>query len=196
MENKNKLYRILFNIPELISGTLICIVVFINAVNVILRYVFSSPIKGVEEISLIAYVWFVMLGAASIIKRDENIKVDFLYEIWPPKVIKGFKISIVIIKFVIYILLMWLAYRVGQVSLNKTPVYHVPNKYIYYSVIVSGVFILWYLVLRIKNIVHNKTTDLAWSPERVAELQLLENTMLGYSSKVEAETTNQEGGEI
>jgi len=58
-----------------ISGMFISIAMFIQ---IILRYVFSSPLFGLEEISILIVSWFYFLGAAYSIHHESSIKVDIL----------------------------------------------------------------------------------------------------------------------
>lgn len=57
------------------SGIFIALAMFIQ---IILRYVFSSPLFGLEEISILVVSWFYFLGAAYSIHHGSSIKVDIL----------------------------------------------------------------------------------------------------------------------
>lgn len=77
----NKTKNILDNIVKLekliifITGIFIIFTIFIQ---VIFRYVFSSPLVGLEEIALLVVSWFYFIGAAYSVRSQNYIKADVL----------------------------------------------------------------------------------------------------------------------
>lgn len=54
-------------------------------VNVILRYVFLSPIIWAEEISLYLLVWIVFIGASVAVRSRGHVAIDLLPRALPPE---------------------------------------------------------------------------------------------------------------
>jgi len=59
-----------------LSGLFISLAMF---VQVLLRYVFSAPLFGVEEISILIVSWFYFIGSAYCVHEQSDIKVDILF---------------------------------------------------------------------------------------------------------------------
>ena len=64
------------NFEEIAAGTFLVLMTVATFGNVILRYVFNSPIQWAEEFSRYAYIWVVFLGAAACSKRKTHIVID------------------------------------------------------------------------------------------------------------------------
>ena len=64
------------NFEEIAAGSFLVLMSVATFGNVILRYVFNSPIQWAEEFSRYAYIWVVFLGAAACSKRKMHILID------------------------------------------------------------------------------------------------------------------------
>ncbi|MGE3349346.1 MAG: TRAP transporter small permease [Ramlibacter sp.] len=47
-------------------------------VQIVMRYVFNSPVGWTTELSLACWLWLVLWGAAFVLKDDEEIRIDFI----------------------------------------------------------------------------------------------------------------------
>lgn len=56
----------------------ILVVLVLTAINVAGRYLFTSPVRGAEEITGFLVVAMVMLGAAEAYRRGDHIRIDIL----------------------------------------------------------------------------------------------------------------------
>ncbi len=59
-----------------LSGLFISFAMF---VQVLLRYVFSAPLFGIEEISVLVVSWFYFIGSSYCVHDKSDIKVDILF---------------------------------------------------------------------------------------------------------------------
>lgn len=57
--------------------------------NVVMRYALNSGITVSEELSRLAFVWLIFLGAAVALKEHAHIGIDTLIRALPPKVAKA-----------------------------------------------------------------------------------------------------------
>jgi TRAP-type C4-dicarboxylate transport system permease small subunit len=70
---------IFIKIPHVLTGTLFLVGAGINIVNVIGRYMFSTPIFWAEEVLTFIVIWAVFLIAGSITYRGAHLNMDLLY---------------------------------------------------------------------------------------------------------------------
>ncbi len=85
--NRDQLKALLLN-ADLCCGVLLLLsVLIIISVQVILRYVFSSPLSWPEEVTTHALVWITFLGGSIVTRREEHIKVTFFVEFLPKKIL-------------------------------------------------------------------------------------------------------------
>jgi TRAP-type C4-dicarboxylate transport system permease small subunit len=81
--------RIVNWIGELVGSVvpviLLALVIISVGADVIGRNIFSSPIFGVSEVSVLAFVWLVWLGVIGAAKRDELMGVRYFVDLLPPR---------------------------------------------------------------------------------------------------------------
>ncbi|WP_137388506.1 TRAP transporter small permease [Rhodoligotrophos defluvii] len=68
-----------------IIGLLLLGGVFLNLVNVCLRYVWGRPFAWTEEIMVFGLLFIVMAGTVIATALDQNLKIDILVQILRPK---------------------------------------------------------------------------------------------------------------
>lgn len=73
------------NFEEVAAGTFLVLMSVATFGNVVLRYVFNSPIQWAEEFSRYAFIWVVFLGAAACSKRKMHIVIDAVPALLPPR---------------------------------------------------------------------------------------------------------------
>ncbi|MEA2015162.1 MAG: TRAP transporter small permease subunit [Actinomycetota bacterium] len=87
------------------TGVFIASTIFIQ---VVLRYIFSAPLFGLEEIALLVVSWFYFIGAAYSIHSESYIKADILSLIVKsPRIRKRFNIASLILATVASLLLFF-----------------------------------------------------------------------------------------
>ena len=77
--------RLVRVIEDHIPAWLMAVTVSIVAVNVIMRYVFGNPIRGVSEIALITFIWQIYLAAAGVMRRGQHIAVGVIVDRFTPR---------------------------------------------------------------------------------------------------------------
>ncbi len=63
--------------------SLICTVVIVF-VQVIFRYIFNDSLSWSEELTRYIFIWQIWLGASYGLTKDKHIKVEVLYNFFPP----------------------------------------------------------------------------------------------------------------
>ncbi|WP_137921175.1 TRAP transporter small permease subunit [Hydrogenophaga sp. 2FB] len=70
--------RSLSRFAEAVAAALLAIIFVAFILQIVLRYVFNWPVGWTTEVSLIAWLWLVLWGAAFVLKDHEEIRIDFL----------------------------------------------------------------------------------------------------------------------
>jgi TRAP-type C4-dicarboxylate transport system permease small subunit len=63
---------------EAVAAALLGVIFVAFIVQIALRYVFNWPVGWTAELSLVAWLWLVLWGAAFVLKDEEEIRIDFL----------------------------------------------------------------------------------------------------------------------
>lgn len=70
--------RAFSRLAEAVAAALLAIIFVAFILQIVLRYVFNWPVGWTTEVSLIAWLWLVLWGAAFVLKDHEEIRIDFL----------------------------------------------------------------------------------------------------------------------
>ena len=72
----NSLHRF----AEAVAAALLAVIFVAFIVQITLRYVFNWPVGWTSEVSLAAWLWLVLWGAAFVLKDEEEIRIDLVTE--------------------------------------------------------------------------------------------------------------------
>lgn len=117
-------------------------VILLTGINVLLRYIFSSPIAWTTEIALGLFIWFVFIGVSSAMKRDGHIGVDFFVKKLPKnlQVVSNF-LRVAAIYFVLLYVFIYLGLKLTFMSSGKlTPILGISYLFINIAVPIGGFF--------------------------------------------------------
>lgn len=106
-----KLKWVACNIPELIAGIAIVVMVSVVSVNVVLRYIFSKSLVWCEEVAAISFIWLIFVGAAACYKRHSLISIDILVTALPERVGRVLEILTCIFMAIVNIALCYLSLK-------------------------------------------------------------------------------------
>jgi TRAP-type C4-dicarboxylate transport system permease small subunit len=93
------------------------LIMLLIVADVFLRWVFNSPILGVVEYSSLLMV-IVLLGTASTAQENSHIKIDILYNKFPPKVRAICDMFTLTLSFAISMLIATQAFSQGLIAAN------------------------------------------------------------------------------
>ena len=85
---------VFIKIPHVVGGVLFMIAVAINIINVIGRYVFSTPVFWAEEVLIYVVIWTVFIVAGSVTYRGAHLNMDLLYSNMPRQVQLGINMAV------------------------------------------------------------------------------------------------------
>jgi len=129
------------NFEEIAAGTFLVLMSVATFGNVILRYVFNSPIQWAEEFSRYAYIWVVFLGAAACSKRKMHIAIDVATS-WMPE--RGRAFCALLVEALVLILMGAIAYYgwiLCTMATQATSTLKIPQYIVYLVVPVSAALI-------------------------------------------------------
>ena len=66
----------LHRFAEGVAALLLAVIFIAFMVQIVMRYLFNWPVGWTTELSLAAWLWLVLWGAAFVLKDDEEIRID------------------------------------------------------------------------------------------------------------------------
>lgn len=74
----DRVLRPLHRFAEGVAALLLAVIFVAFIVQIVLRYAFNWPVGWTSELSLAAWLWLVLWGAAFVLKDDEEIRIDLI----------------------------------------------------------------------------------------------------------------------
>ena len=75
-----RIVRPLHRFAEAVAAALLGVIFVAFIVQIVMRYAFNWPVGWTTELSLAAWLWLVLWGAAFVLKDDEEIRIDTIAE--------------------------------------------------------------------------------------------------------------------
>ena len=111
--------KFLRNADIYIGGLLFGILVTLTFVNVLMRYIFRTPISWSEEAILILFAWSTYLGIAACFRYDNHMRVTFIYDMLPKGAQKVIDLATDIVLFGLFTYITYLSYVMCSFAGNK-----------------------------------------------------------------------------
>ncbi|HLR52770.1 MAG TPA: TRAP transporter small permease [Candidatus Avamphibacillus sp.] len=130
-----------YYLDDFVGSLCVSFIIILVGLNVLMRYVFISPIAWTEEISIALFVWMTFIGVSSAMKRGGHIGVDYFVRKMPfslkvvSEVIRGFAIMLVLV----YIFIVLGFDLIDASSRKKTTILGMQYKFIYFAIPIGGV---------------------------------------------------------
>lgn len=116
--------------------------------QVLIRFVFKYPLPWTEEVSRIAFVYSIFVGATIAVREKAHLNVDFLLVALPKAVARAVKFLGATLMAVFLSVMTWQGIEFVRVTgVQVTPVMQVPFRYLYLIIPSSGGLMLLYLIL-------------------------------------------------
>lgn len=142
--------RVLVRLIQPILIAVGLLVAVLLAVGIFSRAFLNAPIFGLEEIMLLAIMWFYMLGASLASRERSHLTADFVGVVSSnPKVIRGAAIlstAISLLAAVMFVRWSWSLLAFGLERGQSTPVFGIPWWVSQSSLFVASVLFVIYLV--------------------------------------------------
>jgi len=130
---------------------LIMLVVILTAsvfLQVLIRFVFRYPLPWTEEVSRIAFVYSIFVGATIAVREKTHLNVDALLVILPRGAARALTVfgSLLVAIFLGFVTWEGVVF-VQATGVQMTPVMQIPFRHLYLILPSSGALMLFYLVL-------------------------------------------------
>lgn len=125
--------------------------------QVMLRFVFKFPLPWTEEVSRIAFVYSIFIGATIAVREKTHLNIDVILVLLP----KGMARAIAVLgSLLVGIFIGFMTWEgvllVRATGVQMTPVMQIPFRYLYLIVPASGALMLLYLVLGVVDYLRKK----------------------------------------
>lgn len=118
--------------------------------QVLIRFVFKYPLPWTEEVSRIAFVYSIFVGATIAVREKAHLNVDFVLVVLPQGLALVIKLVGTALVGIFLVFMTWQGVVfVRATGVQVTPVMQVPFRYLYLIIPSSGGLMLLYLVLGI-----------------------------------------------
>ncbi len=77
--------RLLARAAEAVAAFLLAVIFLAFILQIVLRYAFDLPVGWTAEISLVAWLWLILWGAAFVLRDEEEIRIDLLKALFGPR---------------------------------------------------------------------------------------------------------------
>jgi len=154
-------------IVEYLVGVILFLMFFLTFFQVLARTVFQISAVWSEELARLTYVCMVFLGAAVLIKDDGLIRVTVLVDRLDKRVgtILRFLTDLAVVPFVVII--TWGAWTNTRLNWNTfaPTVDWLRIGYVYLMIFISGLIMLWYLLMNLIQQAHSSLAKGTRGPE-------------------------------
>jgi TRAP-type C4-dicarboxylate transport system permease small subunit len=88
------------------------------SLQILMRYVFDTPLKWSEELARFSYGWFCLFGVSLVTHDRSHLRVTFLVDGFPRKIQYLLEIFALVVMFVFSILITWSTLELPSVQGN------------------------------------------------------------------------------
>ena len=141
--------KIIDKIIEVICTAIMGYMVLAVCWQVITRFVLKNPSTVTEEILRYLLVWTTMVGGAYAYGRRKHLSINMLAKKLPPRAQKLLDIFVqaVVIAFCVVVMIVG-DLRLVETTFNQiSSALHLPMPYVYASILVGGVLIIFYAII-------------------------------------------------
>src|SRR5258707_5407680 len=139
---------------ENVAAGLLAVMFVAFIVQIVFRYFLNFPIGWTSELSVIAWLWLVLWGAAFVVKESEEIRIDLVYGAVGPRLRRAMGIVTGFAIVILYALSLPATVRyVSFMKVEKTSYLKIPFDWLFsvyvlflVAVIVRYLWILWQLL--------------------------------------------------
>ena len=141
--------KIIDKIIEVMCTAIMGYMVLAVCWQVITRFVLKNPSTVTEEILRYLLVWTTMVGGAYAYGRRKHLSINMLAKKLPPRAQKLLDIFVqaVVIAFCVVVMIVG-DQRLVETTFNQiSSALHLPMPYVYASILVGGVLIIFYAII-------------------------------------------------
>jgi len=147
---------IINNVIKIVMGCSALVLSVVTFMQVITRFIFSSPIAWGQDIIRLSFIYLVFWGGAFCVKEKEHLNIDILLTSISVKARKVVEliVNIVLVLFFVFIVYFGLMFTQSGSS-QQAPYLPIPMSIYYMSLPTAGVFMIYYQLKEIFNQIKN-----------------------------------------
>jgi TRAP-type transport system small permease protein len=135
---------------ELAVAVIFAAMCAVGLLQVFNRFVLNRSLSWSEEFQIFSHVWIVFLAIPIAYRRGAHLAVESFSGMLPPRLRRVFDFFVEILWIWFGVALAWLAWRVSEVAkLQSSPGLDLPMNYVYYSMVVGGLYLAFVVIRRI-----------------------------------------------
>ena len=141
--------KIIDKISDVMCTAIMGYIVLAVCWQIITRFVLKNPSTVTEEILRYLLVWTTMVGGAYAYGRRKHLSINMLAKKLPPRAQKLLDIFVqaVVIAFCVVVMIVG-DLRLVETTFNQiSSALHLPMPYVYASILVGGVLIIFYAII-------------------------------------------------
>ncbi len=139
---------------RIVVTALLLMMVAVIFYQIVLRYAFSSATIWAEEFARYAFIWIVLLGSANALRRFRHIRIDFLVNMFQPRIQTAIDMfNMVLITGFLVVLLVYGIGLVDRTGHQISTGLGITMGWVYWSVPVSAALMLLFCAEHILNTV-------------------------------------------
>lgn len=141
--------KVIDKIIEILCTVIMGYMVLAVCWQVITRFILKNPSTLTEEILRYLLVWTTMVGGAYAYGRRKHLSINMLTKKLPHKQQKMLDIiiQVIVIVFAVVVMIMGGFHLVGTTSNQISAALHLPMPYVYASIPVGGILIIFYSLI-------------------------------------------------
>ncbi|MGY0691454.1 TRAP transporter small permease [Virgibacillus sp. FSP13] len=149
---------------EFVTCTLLLIMVAVTTWQVITRYILHQPSAVTDEFLRFSLIWFSLLAGAYVVGKKSHIAITFLNDRLKDRS-KRILDVIIQVSFIVFAIIMLFGggKAVSLTMAQISPSLSLPMGYVYLSLPVSGVLIIFYSLINLMELFTNKNNNLTES---------------------------------
>lgn len=150
MSNRESNISKKLTISEIVLASMMSVIIILLLLGVISRYIFGKPLSFTEEAARLFFVWVVFLGAVEALRRNQHIRIESFFNIFPKNIKKIINKIIILIITAVLILLVFTGLKVVKsTSFASLTVLPLPASSFYLAVPFSSVLMLVFILSRL-----------------------------------------------
>lgn len=156
------MFRLLGKFTDLLASLAVVGIVGVTVLAVIMRWLLNDPLVWGEEVLIVCYIWLVMLGAASAMRKRMHVSIDAFTSMLPAKGQVFFAIIIDLVSIVALSIFGYLGYELAEIAEDKiTSILGISYFYIDIAVPIGSfamvLFCIQHLYQDIKQLMNGET---------------------------------------
>jgi TRAP-type C4-dicarboxylate transport system permease small subunit len=149
--------NLIWKILEYVNIAILIMLVLLVIGAVFLRYVFNFTLPWSDELARYLFIYLVMMGVPTAMRKGLHIRIEFFVVRLPPKLANSIALIMGFLNICLFLLVIVAATKlILLVGKDPTPALHMPTGYVYLSLIPLSLFMIWLYFIRITRAIDRR----------------------------------------